>query len=63
VLVGVPEGERMKYHLLTAFFLLAAIACYFAGLATSAAVLVVLGLVLEVVFWIRLLVHPTSKQS
>lgn len=42
-------------HLITLAFLLGAGASYFAGSASGAAVFVVLGVLLEIIFWARLL--------
>ena len=44
----------MKDHLVTFLFLLAALALYFLGLALPAALLVLLGMLAEMVFWVRL---------
>jgi hypothetical protein len=45
----------MKKHLITFLFLLAAFAFYFAGLALPAAFFMLLGLLSEMIFWVRLL--------
>ncbi len=45
----------MRYHLVTLAFLLAAGACYAAGFAGGMFALLAVGLVLECVFWIRLI--------
>lgn len=45
----------MNYHLITVAFLLAAGACYAAGFAGGMLALLAVGLVLEGVFWIRLI--------
>jgi hypothetical protein len=45
----------MKYHLITAAFLLAAVLCYATGLAPGMLVFVAGGLLFESVFWFRLL--------
>jgi hypothetical protein len=45
----------MKHHLLTAAFLIAAVLCYAAGLRPGALAFAAGGLVLESVFWFRLL--------
>lgn len=44
----------MKYHLMTAAFLIAAILCYVVGLSSGVIVFAALGLGLESVFWFRL---------
>jgi Flp pilus assembly protein TadB len=44
----------MKDHLVTFLFLLAAFVLYFFGLALPAALLVLLGMLAEMVFWVRL---------
>lgn len=48
------EGSTMKYHLLTAAFLIAAVLCYVVGLNSGVIVFAAAGLVLESVFWFRL---------
>jgi hypothetical protein len=45
----------MKHHLITAALLIAAILCYVAGLNSGILVFVAAALVLESVFWFRLL--------
>ena len=45
----------MKYHLLTAAFLIAAVLCYRVGSNSGAIVFAAVGLVLESVFWFHLL--------
>jgi hypothetical protein len=45
----------MKYHLMTAAFLIAAIPCYMVGLNSGVIAFVAIGLVLEAVFWFRLI--------
>jgi len=44
----------MKYHLHTWLFLLVAFLCYFLGMALPAAFFMLLGLLAEGVFWVRL---------
>jgi hypothetical protein len=46
--------ETMKYHLLTAAFLIAAVLCYVVGSNAGLIVFAAIGLVLESVFWFRL---------
>jgi len=48
------RGEKSMKHLITVFCLLGAIALYIAGSAREAVVLIVVGLLLEGAFWIRL---------
>ncbi len=45
----------MNYHLITIAFLLAAGACYAAGFAGGMLALLAAGLVLECIFWMRLI--------
>jgi len=51
----------MKDHLVTYLFLLAAFALYFLGLALPAAIFVLLGLLAEMVFWVRLFSRGRRK--
>ena len=48
----------MLRHLLTFLFLLLAIALYLAGMAMPATLLLLLGLLAEGIFWLRLLRRP-----
>lgn len=49
------KGSNMQSrHLITVGFLMAALAMYYFGLETGAAVLFVAGMVCEIVFWKRL---------
>ena len=43
----------MKRHLITFLFLVLAIMLYFAGAAGPATILLILGVVVEAVFWLR----------
>jgi hypothetical protein len=45
---------QMKYHAITFGFLLLAIASYFVGAIVGVALFIVLGLISEAVFWVRL---------
>ena len=45
----------MRHHLITAAFLVAASACYVAGIGVGVAGFVIAGALLESVFWFRLL--------
>jgi len=45
----------MNRHLLTFLFLLLAMALYFIGMALPAAIFMLLGMLAELVFWVRLL--------
>jgi hypothetical protein len=45
----------MRNHLPTWLFLLIAFACYFLGMALPAAVFILLGLLAEMVFWVRII--------
>ena len=51
----------MKKHLLTALFLLVAIVLYAIGAAVHATLLILLGCVAEVAFWLR--VTRSSKKT
>jgi len=52
----------LRSRLLTVGLLLAAVACYVAGLAFPAAALLLLGAGLELVFWVRLL-RPSQARK
>ena len=51
---GRNEVRHVNRSLLTALILAAAIACYFAGMVVPATGLLILGGVLELLFWFRL---------
>ncbi|WP_323846326.1 hypothetical protein [Microbulbifer magnicolonia] len=51
----------MKKHLITILCLLAALACYIFGVPAGGALFVVLGIVLEGIFWVRLLRRSGTK--
>ena len=48
------KEQSMKYHLLTAAFLIAAVLCYIAGSKSGVIAFAAVGLVLESVFLFRL---------
>lgn len=51
---GAAAKVKMKRHLITFLFLVLAIALYAAGAAGPATFLLILGVVAEAVFWLRL---------
>ena len=53
----------MRRHLVTALFLLLAVVLYLAGMVLPAALLLVLGLLAETVFWLRLLRRPGKDKT
>lgn len=44
----------MKYHAITFLFLLLAVDSYFMGIIAGVALFIILGLIYEAVFWVRL---------
>lgn len=53
----------MNPRLVTLFCLLAALGCYATGLALPATALLVLGGILELVFWVRILRPERPRQA
>jgi len=53
----------MKYHLVTAVLLLAAVALYLVGLSGVGTVAFIAGAALELWFWARVLVRRTPSKS
>ena len=51
---GAAAENAMKRHLITFLFLVLAIALYAAGAAGPATFLLILGVIAEAVFWLRL---------
>jgi hypothetical protein len=49
------KEQAMKYHLMTTAFLIAAFLCYVVGSNFGVIVFAAMGLVLESVFWFRLI--------
>jgi hypothetical protein len=49
------EDGKMRQHAVTVGFLIAAAALYIVGAAIAATILVVLGMLAEGVFWVRLI--------
>jgi hypothetical protein len=49
------KEQTMKHHLVTAAFLIAAVLCYVVGSNPGVIIFAALGLVLESVFWFRLI--------
>ena len=52
----------MNRHLALILSFVAAVACYALGFQSTAAALVIAGMVFEAVFWFSLLVRPRSKR-
>jgi hypothetical protein len=53
----------MKHHLVTFVCLMAAVLCYVAGSTSGMLVLVAAGLVLESVFWFRIVRHRSGRTA
>ncbi|BDM65997.1 hypothetical protein NFHSH190041_34490 [Shewanella sp. NFH-SH190041] len=55
--------KRLYRLLLLATLLLAALICYLLGQSSGALGLLVLGITLELLFWLQLLSHHTSRHK
>ncbi len=53
----------MKRHLITVGFLILAIISYFAGFAPGFRIFIALGIILECIFWFRLVGHNRNAST
>lgn len=53
----------MNKHLITLLFLLAAVVFYIAGMSRAGAGLLVMGVLSEGIFWVRLFRHSRKDQN